>query len=231
MSVGHDADSNSGSFSALAVGISWNHSTTSADVAIVHCTLINTTSDGAPTCHWGTTGGTGGTTMHEIAGGASTFNSGGIFAHASLFFVTASDCTISGTQQVTVNWSNNGFGSVGASTWLGGDQTTPLNNPQLEGSGAANSNLTVTSATGNQVVDAFAAQNGAVNFTQNKTSIYKVGAGQCGAAQRDAGAASVTMNMTFAASQHAHIAAQIKVAAAGGISMAAAEMHYRRMRS
>ena len=124
-----------------------------------------------------------------------------------------------GTNNVVVTWSGTVTGVIGATTFYGVDQTTPLGALVGTTGNTATPTHTVTSATGDLVVDTMAAGGGTPVVDPSQTQWWNLTQTVRGAGSTKPGAASVTMSWTLGSTQSWAIqAVPVKAAAAGAFT-------------
>lgn len=158
-------------------------------------------------------------TISSISWGASTptlvtGTSGGTGSNNIAIYELVAPPTASST--ITVNFSGMNQCSIRAYYVTGAHQTTPTQNGNVNtGTAATSASQVVSSATGNQVIDAIStAQNVTVGSGQTQIGATLAQGGIRHSDSYEAGAASVTMSWTFASSDYAHAAADIVSAGA-----------------
>lgn len=217
MSATFDAASDAGGFSGVS-SISWTHTPVGTpDYVYVGCgsaSLSGGTTISSPTY--------GGAALTSVKTQLNTnFDGGAVDGRASLYGLVA---PASGAQTVSLTFSGTNFGDSGAATFIGVDQTTPTGTPSGVNVSNTPSSITISSATGNYVVDAIAVEDRATALTAGQTQVFNGGSGVGsyeGAGQRAVGSASVAMGWTWssAGSASAQAAVEIKAAAGGGGSV------------
>jgi hypothetical protein len=128
---------------------------------------------------------------------------------------------ISGAKTLKAAWTNSAEGAMGAASWTGANQTggaTTFAHTASANGSASPASVSVTSATNNATMDSVAVSSGGSISSGNQTQVFLDNSGTSlkAAAQRAAGAASVSFSWTLSTSLGWAIVATDIVAAAGG---------------
>lgn len=134
------------------------------------------------------------------------------------------------TAAVTVSWSGATCDEavLGATSWTGVHQTTPLGTAQKASSSSGAPSVTVTASTGDAVHDVVSADDGpggGTGLTAGQTQRWNVPAASdttAGAGQSAAGSASVVMSWTYSAGYWAQVGVKIAQTSGGGATFQAA---------
>lgn len=224
-------NTNAGAKSTGATSISWSHTVSAAlsnSILIVGGMCAGAAPPTMSSAVWDS-GGTNAAMSKTInAVTAEQANSSSANdTNCSLWFLKA---PVAGTLTVKISPSASSELAGGSSSWSGVDQTTPFNaaSPQkFQAASNANISDSVTSATGEEVVDsAGVSLSGAVTavvggsqtqiYNQNNGSSHTIGMGSY-----QGGAATVTMAWTGLTANNVgscHVAASMKVAAGAGFT-------------
>lgn len=207
MAVAFDAASNGG---GNGTSITVSHTCTGTDLCLVVFAAVDAASDFGPAASYD------GVSMGALVTEVTT-------GRYQAVFVLANPST--GTHDIVVSsLPGGGRQHVLAASFTGVDQSTPNDTPVTASSAAgANTTATVSSATGDMVVDGVAVNLSTAPTADASQTTPANGtldnAAMSGAISYEAGAASVAMDWTHVATAVSQIALNLNAAAAGGGSI------------